>query len=161
MTRLLACAAIALLTACGAPEPPRFISIDSEFSEPERETIRDAVDAWCQSDAHWCPEEIVGRVERGRFELVDDLPEDGYTLKVCPADKTCTTSGHNDGDNVRVARNRPSLGLDALWLIAAHESGHFCKDGHTKTGLMAAAHKPADVLEVDETAVRAWKDGCQ
>lgn len=159
MTRLLVAAALALV-ACGAPEPPRYISIDSEFSEAERETIRAAVYDWCASDARWCPEEI-GWAERGRFELVDDLPEDDYTRRVCPADKTCTTSGHNDGDNVRIARNRPSLGLDALWLIAAHEAGHFCKDGHTKHGLMAAAHKPADVLEVDDEAVRAWKAGCQ
>jgi len=155
MTRLL-CAALAL-AACGPPSPPAFYSIDSEFSGPERETIRSTVDAWCESDARWCPEEI-GWAEHGAFVLVGDLEE----RSVCASLDGCVTGGRNTGDGrVLIARNRHEAdNLDALWLIAAHEAGHYCKDGHTKTGLMAAVHTPADALEIDDEAVRAWREGC-
>lgn len=162
MNRLVCCCVLALLgVACGAPEPPRYVSLDNEFSIGERESIRAAIDDWCDA-VGWCPEEQ-GWTERGRFVLVDDLPESDFTERVCPPGKTCKTSAHNDGDNIEIARNRPrSDSLDALWTIAAHEVGHYCLPGeHTKNGLMAAAHAPADVLEIDETAVSAWKDGCR
>lgn len=160
MNRLLACSALALV-ACGAPEPPRYVSIDIEFSVAERETIRATIDDWCGA-VGWCPEERVGWTERGRFLLVDDLPETDFTERVCPPTATCKTSGHNDGDNVVIARNRPRAdSLDALWMVAAHEIGHYCLPGkHTDNGLMAAAHVPADVLEVDAEAVSAWREGC-
>lgn len=153
MTRLLAVAALALV-ACGAPEPPRFYSIDSDFAPQEQETIRAAIDAWCSSDAQSCPEEV-GWAEYGRFVLVDNIEE------LVP---NTITAGRNPGDGrVLIARNRPApddLGL--LFNVSAHEWGHFCIDGHPVAGgLMAQVHRDNEgVLTVDDEAVRAWREGC-
>jgi hypothetical protein len=163
MTRLLTCAALALFAvACGAPEPPRHYSIDVEFSASERATIHAAVDAWCESDARSCPEEI-GWAERGRFVLVDDLPEPAETISACTQGRKCTVSANNNGTSVEIARNRTAPDdLGFLFTIGLHEWGHFCIDGHPVSGgLMAAVHRDDEgALSVDDEAVRAWKDGC-
>lgn len=156
MTRPLPRVLALLVVACGTPEPPRYFSVDSEFTEPERETIRATVGAWC-AEVGWCPEEV-GWAERGRFELVDDLPEDEETARDCPPGRECVVSGNNDGARVRIARNRPLPNdLDRLWEIAAHEGGHYCVQGHLRDGLMAPISKG---LEIDNGAARAWREGC-
>jgi hypothetical protein len=163
MSRLLVAALAMLGVACGAPEPPRYFSVDSEFSEGERETIRAAVDAWCDSDARSCPEEI-GRAERGRFVLVDDIVEPEATLRDCTPGRKCTVSGRNNGTTIEIARNRTAVDdLGFLWTISSHEWGHFCIQGHPVSGgLMAAVHKDDEgSLTVDDEAVRAWREGCQ
>jgi hypothetical protein len=154
VTRLVA---LALLTvACGAPQPPRYYSIDSSFTEAQREVIRAAVDAWCVATGD-CAEEALW-VDRGRILLVDSVVSPG----TCEGLPECVVGGRNTGDGrVLIARDRPSPdSLDLLWTIAAHEWGHFCAE-HTQHGLMAAIqHADAPVLTVDEDAVRAWREGC-
>ncbi len=144
---------------CGWPnDPPAYYAIDSEFPEEQRETIRAAYDAWCEAEGY-CPQEAIW-ADRGRVMLIDDLPENEYTEKHCPPGRECTTSGHNTGgDNVVVARNRArGDDLGALWVVVAHEIGHYCTE-HTKTGLMAAA-QDEPILEIDQVAIRAWERGC-
>jgi len=157
MKNAIALLFVLVLGAC-APSAPPYFSISSDFSAAERETIRAAVDAWCESDAASCPDEV-GWSERGRFELVDDLPEEN--MAACPEGRTCAVNANNDGDNIRIARNRAATGLDHLWHIAAHEWGHFCIDGHRPASeLMTAVEADAPLLEIDEVAVGAWHAGC-
>lgn len=139
-------------------DPPDFFVIDSEFPEPQREVIRAAFDAWCDAEGY-CPEEALW-ADRGRVMLVDDLPEGDHARRNCPEGRTCLTSGTNKGgDNVVIARERArSEDLSALWVVVAHEIGHYCTD-HTDKGLMAAT-QGEPVFEIDETARRAWRAGC-
>jgi hypothetical protein len=150
--------ALALLfVACAPQEPPAYISIDPSFSEGERETILAAVDTWCER-AGWCPELALWS-ERGRFELVDTL--EAHDMAACPEGRDCVVSGRNDGDRVRIARDRPlPEDMGVLFTIAAHEIGHFCTE-HTSSGLMAAFQQASEgALDVDDVAVAAWHDGC-
>jgi len=159
MTRLLLAAAALAFVGCAAPEPPRYFSISADFSEAERETIRAAVDAWCESDAGSCPEEI-GWSDWGRFELVDHIE----SHEVCARTPGCVVGGKNTHDGrVIIARDRlVADDMTMLWTIAAHEWGHFCIDGHPVSGgLMAAIHEADEgALTVDDEAVSAWKGGC-
>lgn len=141
--------ALFLLCACGAT-PPEFFSIDPAFSPEQAETIRSAVSSWCEA-VGYCPEERAA--PRGRFIAVDSLPE----VFDCPEGSVCKRTGHNDGDNVRLV---PRDDLSALWLVAAHEFGHYCAE-HTAFGLMAARHSPGDALTIDAEAIAAWKEGCE
>lgn len=82
----------------------------------------------------------------------------------CPPGATCEVEGHNDGDTVRILREgeaHSTLDLDRLWIIVAHEAGHFCKHGHTATGLMSAVHNPGEPLVIDDVAIAAWRGGCE
>lgn len=150
---------------CGFPEPPSHYVIDSSFrdenpeiADQKLEVIRAAFDGWCDA-VGYCPEEALWS-DRGRVMLVDDLPEDEYTVEHCPEGRECKTSAHNvGGDNVIVARDRVRVDeLDALWVVIAHEIGHYCTD-HTKIGLMAPA-QDEPIVQIDETAIRAWERGC-
>lgn len=145
-----------LFSGCGAPPPPAYFSIDEKFSEPERETIRSVFDAWCVA-VDYCPTEALW-AERGAVILVDDLPEDDYTRRVCPEGRDCTTAGTNDNlDAVLVAANRPQKGLDALWWVVAHEVGHYCTE-HTETGLMGRVAPDDRELVIDDVAIAAWHE---
>lgn len=145
-----------VLVGCAAQEPPAYYSVDSEFSEAEAGVIDAAIADWCEA-VGWCPEKALWS-ERGRFELVDDLPEG--RLAACPEGRVCEVAGNNDGDVVRVARQRPAQDdLSAFWMVVAHEIGHFCTE-HTERGLMAAYHEVDDALEIDPESVRAWHAGC-
>jgi len=158
MTKVIALLALVLFSACAAPEPPRYFSVDSEFNESERKTIHAVVDAWCDA-AGWCPEEALW-ADRGRIMLVDDLPEDEDTARLCPKGATCKVAGNNDGDNVRIARDRPRAeNMVAFWGTVAHEIGHFCA-GHSKTGLMVAVRTELSEPVIDADTVRMWRDGC-
>lgn len=144
-----------LLAACARQAPDSF-SISPEFSPEVRETIRAAVFDWCDATGD-CPEEV-GWSERGRFELVESLGDDSDDPD-CPEGRTCIRAGNNDGDVIRIARDRPDADdLSVTWTIAAHEWGHYCIEGHLDDGLMAAVRPTA--LAVDSGAVRAWHDGC-
>lgn len=154
MRNLVLAFAALLLVAC-VQSPPEHFSISDDFSEGEASTIRAAVSAWCDA-AGWCPTEALW-TDSGRFELVDhietmDCPE-GYT--------ECTVAGRNDGDVIRIARDRAAPeNMAILFIVAAHETGHFCAE-HTARGLMSAFHGSEEAsLEVDAEAVRAWRAGC-
>ena len=148
-------AAIAMQMGCGPQPPPDHISISSDFSTPEAETIRSAIDDWCDA-VGWCPLEVI-RAERGRVLLLDDLPE----RKPCPVGTTCSTAANNDGDTIKVARNRMAAeDMTQLWVAVAHEIGHYCIRGHTGTGLMAEYHRIGDPVEIDQVAINAWRAGC-
>jgi hypothetical protein len=155
MAKAIALVLVALSVACGRSAPEHF-SVDSSFSESEQETLRAAVGAWCDA-AGWCPTETL-YAERAHFRLVDDIPEDSESRAKCPEGQTCETGGTNTGDEILIARNGiPSL--DVLWMIAAHEAGHFCTE-HTSTGLMAAYQDVNGEFAVDAVAVAAWHEGC-
>lgn len=143
---------------CGWPPPPGHYSIDSEFQPAERETIRAVYDSWCDK-VGYCPAETLW-AERGRVALVDDLEEDEQTQEDCPEGITCMTSGGNTGDVIMVARNRSRPDdLALLWVIVAHEVGHYCQE-HQKSGLMAAAQMFDAPAEIDQVAIDGWFDGC-
>lgn len=145
----------ALLSACGAGEPPAHYSIDPAFSESERATIEAAVEAWCPAVGQ-CPERVLWS-ERGRITLVDSLP---LAPGACPPGEECRSAGENDGDNVHIAADRFGAGsLSALWVTIAHEWGHYCA-GHTATGLMAKAAEVDAPAEIDALAIAAWRMGC-
>jgi hypothetical protein len=145
-----------LLAAC-APEttPPETFSIDADFPEPVAETIRDAVDAWCDA-VGWCPEETSDTTARGRFVFSE------ATVK---ASDQGDVAGFNDGWRIVLIPGERSL--DMVWSNVAHEIGHWCSrqggtdgQGHTADGLLAAVqHEPH--MEIDPGAVRAWRDGCE
>lgn len=147
-------------SGCGWPPPPDYYSIDSEFSEPQKGTIRAAFDDWCR-EADYCPTEALW-ADRGRVILVDDLPEDDYTRDHCPEGMRCTTSGTNSqGDVILIAKNRPMADdLAQFWFVVAHEVGHYCIQEHTATGLMIATGGQDDTPEIDALAVRRWHEGC-
>lgn len=152
---------LAAMSGCApAPEAPRYYSISREFNAEEAATLRAAVAAWC-AEAGACPEEALFS-ENAHFELVDDLPEDERTVAVCPEGATCATNGKEGGGDIQIARNRAAPErLDILWRIAAHEFGHLCIDGHrAESSLMSAYQDHEGVLEIDNEAVQAWKDGC-
>lgn len=150
-----------IASGCAAPRAPRFYSIDEAFSAAEGETIRAAVEAWCEK-TNDCPEESAF-AEDAHFELVDDLPEDAKTAAACPEGAQCVTNGKEQGGRIRIARNRAAADdLDYLWRIVAHEYGHLCIDGHiADSALMSALQDHTGLLEVDNEAVEAWKDGCE
>ncbi len=143
-------------------DPPAYYSIDDQFSAAEAETIRSVFDAWCVA-VEYCPKEALWS-ERGMVGLVDDLPETGYTLRVCPEGRVCSTSGVNhQGDELWIAANRVYADeLAALWFLVAHEVGHYCTE-HTARGLMAPAQSDAPSereLVIDADAIAAWRAGC-
>lgn len=147
---------VALLIAGCGREVPEFYSLDSAFSEHERETIHAAVQAWCDATGD-CPEFSLWS-ERGRFVLVDDLEE--RDMAECPEGRTCAVGGRNNGDIIRIARNRPNQdSLSALWVVAAHEWGHFCTE-HIDEGLMGALQTEDTPMVVDAASVDAWHAGC-
>ena len=155
LSLLLGCA---LAFGCAAPEPPRYFSVDSDFGEGERETIHATVDAWCDA-VGWCPEEALWS-DRGRVMLVDHLPHDEETRSACPDGLTCGVFGRNDGDVVRIARDRIEPdNMAVLFVITAHEIGHFCTE-HTTAGLMAAVQTHASEPVIDAEAAEAWRSGC-
>lgn len=141
-------------------DPPEFFVISDEFSESERDTIRDVFAAWCDA-ADYCPTEAIW-ADRGRVILVDDLPEDGYTRRHCPEGRTCTTNGVNvGGKNIEIAANRVEPdSLGHLWVDVAHEVGHYCALDHTDRGLMSPTRPDGMPLEIDSDAVEAWHSGC-
>lgn len=145
------------LVACAAPlSPPSSYSIDPAFSESETAAIEAAIEAWCDA-AGDCPLRAPWTGKgRGRFELVDDIPES----ERCAAIPGCVVNGRNtDNELIRIARNRTNPeDLGALWHIAAHEWGHFCIEEHLGDGLMAA--RMNEGLEIDQGAVDAWRNGC-
>jgi hypothetical protein len=147
--------ALALVLFVGCANPPEYYSIDPAFSPAEAEVIRDAVAARCDA-TDYCPTEAAV-TDRGAINLVDHIKNTGADH--CPKGHTCIVAGHNDGDSMRIARDRPGS-LDELWLTVAHEMGHYCS-GHTKRGLMAAVHEEdSEPLIIDQTAINAWFDGC-
>lgn len=161
MTRLFFATLALAGVACGAPTPPRYYSLDSELSEPERATIESAIDAWCVETGD-CPEPALW-AEHGRFQLVDSIRGRCERIEHEEGERGCITGGKNVGDRVvLISRARPAPeSLDVLWTIAAHEWGHFCAE-HTERGLMGAVqHADAPMLEIDADAVSAWKAGCQ
>lgn len=145
-----------LLVACAGP--PESYSIDTELSPAEVVVVRDAVAAWCDA-VGYCPDERAV-VDRGAFRVVDHIPHSHVAN--CPAGQDCQVVARNhDNDEVWIRRNR-NIGDDmgAFWTVIAHEIGHYCIDGHTTTGLMAARHTPGEPLEIDDVAIRAWREGC-
>lgn len=158
---LIAFAAVLALSINGwgcapLPKPPSSYSIDDAFSPAERDIIHSAVDAWCEATGD-CPAFTPLHSEAAHFALVDDLPERAR----CPEGETCVTAGNEGQGLIRIARNRPNPDdLAMLWLVAAHEYGHLCIDGHPEgSALMGPQHR-TPLLEVDDGAVRLWNEAC-
>lgn len=149
-----------ILVACGQ-EPPRYVSISSNFSEDQRAVIEDALLAWCD-ETGWCPE-IALWTDRGRIEAVPLIEMDAEDRANCPKGETCKVAGHNDGDNVQLATFAWEAGPVHAWRTVAHELGHYCTD-HTKHGLMNPTHgygEPTfEDASIDEDAREAWREGC-
>lgn len=152
---------------CAMPPPPDHYSIDPDFSAAHVETIRSVFDAYC-AKVGYCPTEAgtdgPATIERGMIELVDTLPEDGYTRRHCPEGMACTTAGTNDGANrILIARDRPEADdLAQFWEVVAHEVGHYCIPDHIPESLMNATDEGLEArpLEVDDKTARAWKENC-
>lgn len=111
--------------------------------------------AWCDK-VGWCPEEVDETID-GSFVLA-------YGSLHPQVDETIDgeVSGRNSGHGyIQVRADGRARGqLDYLWIVAAHELGHYCTD-HLSTGLMAAEHTVgADPLEIDDAAAEAWRAGC-
>lgn len=138
------------LVGCAGVAPPDSVHIDPGFSEDERATIRDALGAWCDA-VGWCPTEAP---DGAPIELVATLTPDDLE---CPRG-ACAVGGINTGEGLQVAQDA-QLTLDRLWMIIAHEAGHFCNPRHAAHGLMAYYHEGA-VLKVDSEAVALWHEGC-
>lgn len=137
-----------LLMACGGPGAPDTISISSEFSDEEQAAIRGAVGDWCDA-VGWCPEETRW-TERGRIYLVDGFSPDAPE----------GAAAYNDLTNIEVRRDRERWSLDFLWVLVAHEIGHYCT-GHLDSGLMRAKlHTSSQPEPIDDHAVDAWREGC-
>jgi hypothetical protein len=147
---------ILLAFGCAAPDrhPPSTITIDPALSAAEQETIRSTVDAWCDA-VGWCPTERAWTGDgEGRFELVDDLSERDI---VCPEGMQCEVAGRNNGERVAIAANRTGADdMALLWVIVAHEIGHFCHAGHVEHGLMSPYVGRGSLTEIDAEAVRFW-----
>jgi hypothetical protein len=140
------------MCGCGGQVPPRHYSLDSSFNEAERETVRAAVQEWCDAAA-WCPMEALFS-EDAHFQMVDSLGR-----SVSTGGEEGKVAGKNMGDGrILIARDRPG-DLDTLFIVAAHEIGHLCTE-HTSSGLMADFHVPGEGETVDEIAVAAWHAGC-
>lgn len=151
----------ALLTGCGAAEPPSTISVQN-FSKEQRTVVLDAVDAWCEA-VGWCPT-VARWSESGQIMQVDEL--DQASAAPCPEGLTCRVLGTNFGDSIGI---EPIADLDTLWMVAAHEVGHWCSVhadrwvddvGHTEFGIMAALQTEWR-LNIDSYAIRAWRSGCR
>lgn len=162
-TLKVALAFACLALACGPKPPPDHFSIASDFSAPEAETIRAAVDGWCDA-VDYCPTEVRW-AERGRITMVDSVSAE------CPAGTDCRAFGQSvDEDRIEIARNRYSPDdMAQFWVSISHEIGHYCtnfasrgvdENGHTRTGLMAPAHDAGEALIIDTLARVAWKNGC-
>lgn len=155
--------ALCLLAACGPRVPPARVVISDEFSTDERTVIEDAVEGWCEaSGGQWCPE-IALWADRGRIDLVDDLPEDSEAARNCPEGFECVVNANNDGDNIRVARNRNATAPVRFWRTIVHELGHYCTE-HTDRGLMSPTNgygeEDAEALAIDAESLAAWREGC-
>lgn len=135
------------LFACGAP--PDVFSVDPDLGV-RAEVVRDAVDAWCVA-VGYCPTEQTWAGDApGSIRLVDAVP---------PGRNGRPLVGKNLGDRIILDRGAAAeTELDRLWVIIAHEIGHYCAD-HTKTGLMVD-HDIGQAPEVDGVAAGAWRAGC-
>lgn len=145
---------IPILIACGAPEAPKYFVVDSALQVGEQETVRSAVDTWCDA-VGWCPEEVLW-ADRGRFYVVSDLSYmEGEDCERCQVVAT------NDGDNVKVLADRDVPDLYTLYASLLHEIGHFCERGHLDTGIMSSVIKEGQQAVIDQEAIDAWHSGCQ
>lgn len=156
MKALMIIAAL-ILVACGRT-PPEAISFDPELSQAQVEIARDAVDAWCDA-VGWCPQESTW-TDSGRFIVVGHIDQ-GAASRKCPPGAKCEVSAQNTGGNVDILRGNQADEGDRFWILVAHEIGHYCVEGHTKTGLMSAVHDSGEPLTIDPVAAQAWREGCQ
>jgi hypothetical protein len=148
MAQVKGIALILILFAC-QPGPPKHYSIDDDFSVYQTAVIETAFEEWCDT-VGYCPEKV-SYSERGRVVKVMN-----YTAK----DRINGSHGHNGGSNIYIDGKSEAMEKPAvLWLIVAHEIGHYCIDGHPvdEPSLMAArVHEPNTQLIVDKASANAW-----
>lgn len=157
---MLACALLLLDTGCGAPPPPRTISVRADLSDSIREAAYTAAAAWCavEDQTHWCPEIVE---EGGDAEIrADDFA--GACENDTPEGTLCNGMHNDRGFYIGISPAVLSwYETDVVSILLAHEFGHFGIDGHVARSRLMRAVAP-DSSEVDAPAVVEWcnQQGC-
>lgn len=151
----LACTAALLSSGCLWNEPPSYFSIDQTLKDSHAVVVEKAISDWCSVSGH-CPERALWS-ERGRIIVDQSVTRKNVS---CDEGFECERVGRNYGDNIFIAFD-PSWISHTLWVVIAHEWGHYCIDDHLPKGLMTrevlADNLPA---AIDDSAASAWRKGC-
>jgi hypothetical protein len=145
-----------VLFGCGA-YPPDSIAIDPKFTDSQAIIIEDAIESWCDA-VGWCPRVTrVGHAE-AHISLVTKITDhEGYEKANCPKGE-CFLSGWNYLPDIQIS-DRVVSDLDHLWVVVAHELGHYCT-GHTLSGLMSREQSGEEEMIIDSVAIAAWNYRC-
>lgn len=160
--RALFCLALVVF-GCADPEPPRFYSIDDEFSDEQEALIDDAFAAWGDA-VSYRPTKVLWS-DKGRVYADHGLPNrtEG-SVAFCDVGRWSWRELGEPLQEIHVDVNhiisQPGY-LDWFWLAVAHEIGHYRIDGHLGAGLMVRKWEQEQMpgLCIDVSAATAWCDG--